>query len=71
MPNSSVTPIITVMAINHKCVVRMMRRRSTMSAKAPAARPNSKVGRVLAVCTRATIKVEGVSVAISHAAMVA
>ena len=47
------------------------RRRSTMSASAPATRPNSSDGAVLAVCTSATISAEGVSVAISHAAIVA
>jgi hypothetical protein len=41
-----------------------------MSASAPAARPNSSVGKVFAVCTSATMSSEGVSVAISHAAIV-
>jgi hypothetical protein len=49
----------------------MTRRRSTMSASAPATRPNSSDGAVLAVCTDATISGDGVSVAISQAAVVA
>ena len=52
-------------------VTRITLRRSTMSASAPATSPNSRLGKVLAVCTMATISVEGVSVAINHAAMVA
>ena len=42
-----------------------------MSASAPANRPKSIDGAVLAVCTSATMKADGVSVAISHAATVA
>ena len=52
-------------------MTRMILRRSTMSASVPAKSPNSSVGTVLAVCTSATISADGVSVAISHAAMVA
>jgi hypothetical protein len=48
----------------------MMCRRSTMSASAPAANPNSSAGAVLAVCTSATMSADGVSVAMSHAAVV-
>jgi len=46
-------------------------RRSAMSARAPATRPKSSVGAVLAVCTSATMNADGVSVAISQAAIVA
>ena len=42
-----------------------------MSASVPAISPNSSDGAVLAVCTSATISADGVSVAISHAAIVA
>jgi hypothetical protein len=41
-----------------------------MSANAPAANPNNSAGAVLAVCTRATIVAEGVSVAMTHATTV-
>ena len=71
MSSSSATPIATVAAMRRTCVTTMILRRSTMSASAPAASPNSNVGKVLAVCTMATISAEGVSVAIIHAAMVA
>ena len=46
------------------------RLRSTMSAMVPANNPNSSEGKVLAVCTSATMRVEVVSVAISQAASV-
>lgn len=42
-----------------------------MSASAPDRSPNSNEGAVLAVCTKATMNADGVSVAISHAATVA
>ena len=42
-----------------------------MSASVPAMRPNSSVGAVLALCTSATISADVVSVAISHAEIVA
>ena len=64
-------PRIKVAASSTYCVTRMTRRRSTMSASAPASRPNKSDGAVLAVCTSATINADGVSVAISHAATVA
>ena len=64
-------PSAAVAATRAICVVRMTVRRSTMSASAPAASPNSNVGTVLAVCTSATMSAEGVSVAISQAATVA
>jgi hypothetical protein len=41
-----------------------------MSASAPAIKPNKSAGPVLAVCTKATISWDGVSVAITQAATV-
>jgi len=42
------------------------RRRSTMSAMAPAASPSTRIGRVVPVSMSATRKVEGVSWVICH-----
>src|SRR6266481_7444659 len=44
------------------------RRRSTMSATAPAGSPTKKTGRLVALCTRATISGDGESEVIDHAA---
>jgi hypothetical protein len=44
------------------------RRRSTMSASAPAGKAKRNTGKVVAVCTIATINVEGESVVINQAA---
>src|SRR4249919_3958260 len=44
------------------------RRRSTMSASAPAGNPTRKTGRLVAACTSATTTGEGVREVISHAA---
>ena len=63
-------PSVAVVANRTICVTRITRRRSTMSASAPASSPSSSDGAVLAVCTSATMSAEGVSVAISHAATV-
>jgi len=52
-------------------VTRITFLRSTMSDIAPASKPNRSVGSVLAVWTSATMNADGVSVAISHEAMVA
>ena len=69
--SSTATPSAAVPPASANCVSRITRRRSTMSASEPATRPNTTEGRVLAVCTSATVSAEGVSVAISHAATVA
>jgi hypothetical protein len=70
-PESVTRPSTTVALTSTSCVISTIRRRSKMSARAPAASPNSRNGRLLAVCTSATISADGVSVAISHAATVA
>ena len=70
-PASVATPSTTVPTRNRTCVANITNRRSTMSASAPAIRPNRIAGAVLAVCTSATISADGVIVAINHAAMVA
>src|SRR6185436_16225205 len=49
-------------------VTSSSRRRSTMSATAPAGRPTRKTGRLVALCTRATINGDGESEVIAHAA---
>jgi len=69
-PTIVISPMRAVAQSSTSCVTRTTRRRSTMSASAPAASPKSSVGAVLAVCTSATISADGVSVAISHAATV-
>ena len=71
MPSSAVAPSSSRLAHTRIWVMRMMRRRSNRSASAPATRPSASAGAVLAVCTSATISAEGVSVAISQAAIVA
>ena len=68
--SSAATPSNAPQASSATWVTMMMRRRSTMSASAPAMNPNSRAGAVVAVCTSATMSGEGVSVAISHAATV-
>ncbi len=50
----------------HACVAMIMRRRSTMSASAPPGSASTKVGRAMAVCTRAISATEEVRVVISH-----
>ena len=52
-------------------MTRITCRRSTMSASVPAISPKSSVGAVLALWTSATISADVVSVAISHAEIVA
>src|SRR5258705_1553198 len=49
-------------------VTSSSRRRSTMSATAPAGSPTTKTGRLVALCTRATINGDGDSEVIAHAA---
>src|SRR5438132_8737747 len=49
-------------------VTSSRRRRSTISATAPAGNPTSKTGRLVALCTRATINGDGESEVIAHAA---
>jgi len=69
---ATVNPPRTIAAVSSTiCVIRMILRRSAISAKAPATRPKSSVGAVLAVCTSATMNADGVSVAINQAAIVA
>ena len=60
-------PKVPVATTSNTCVTKMILRRSTMSASAPAAKPNNSDGAVLAVCTSATINADGVKVAISQA----
>src|SRR6266581_1752843 len=52
----------------HVWVTSNSRRRSTMSATAPAGSPTTKTGRLVALCTRATINGDGESEVIAHAA---
>src|SRR6267142_1492494 len=54
-------------SIQH-CVTSSSRRRSTISATAPAGSPTRKTGRLVALCTRATISGDGESEVIAHAA---
>src|SRR6266403_714858 len=49
-------------------VTSSSRRRSTMSATAPAGSPTRKTGRLVALCTSATINGDGESEVITHAA---
>src|SRR5258705_8206686 len=49
-------------------VTSSSRRRSTISATAPAGSPTRKTGRLVALCTRATINGDGESEVIAHAA---
>ena len=70
-PSRLARPSVAVAMRSINCVTKMMRRRSTISARAPEKSPKASVGAVLAVCTKATMKAEGVNVAISHAAIVA
>src|SRR5258705_12298832 len=51
------------------CVTSSSRRRSTMSATAPAGSPTTKTGRLVALCTRATMKGDGESEVMAHAAL--
>src|SRR3989441_3718836 len=57
-----------VTASIHVWVTSNSRRRSTMSATAPAGSPTTKTGRLVALCTRATINGDGESEVIAHAA---
>src|SRR4029077_8097782 len=50
-------------------VTSSSRRRSTISATAPAGRPTTKTGRLVALCTRATINGDGESDVMAHAAL--
>ena len=70
-PVISMTASAPVAESMTSCVVMITRRRSMMSASEPAISPNSRNGTVLADCTMATISAEGVSVAITHAAIAA
>src|SRR5258708_36302574 len=57
-----------VVASIHVWVTSNSRRRSTMSATAPAGSPTTKTGRLVALCTRATINGDGESEVMAHAA---
>src|SRR2546428_682164 len=57
-----------VAASSRVWVTSSRRRRSTISATAPAGNPTSKTGRLVALCTRATISGDGESEVIAHAA---
>jgi hypothetical protein len=52
----------------HVWVTSSRRRRSTISAIEPAGSPTTKTGRLVALCTRATINGDGESEVIVHAA---
>src|SRR6266436_1655020 len=54
-------------SIQH-CVTSSSRRRSTISATAPAGSPTTRTGRLVALCTRATINGDGESEVMAHAA---
>src|SRR5438128_8803894 len=58
-----------VVASIHVWVTSSRRRRSTISATAPAGNPTTKTGRLVALCTRATIKGDGESEVMAHAAL--
>ena len=64
-PSSAVDSSIT------SCVTMISLRRFMMSASEPAISPKSRNGKVLADCTSATISADGVSVAITQAAIAA
>src|SRR5213594_563204 len=51
------------------CVTSSSRRRSTISATAPAGSPTTKTGRLVALCTRATINGDGENEVMAHAAL--
>src|SRR5207245_9599306 len=53
----------------HACVTRSTRRRSPIAAPAPAGSPTTKTGRLVALCTRATINGDGESDVMAHAAL--
>src|SRR3989475_12336050 len=57
-----------VAASIHVWVTSSRRRRSTISATAPAGNPTTRTGRLVALCTRATINGDGESEVIAHAA---
>src|SRR5229473_564100 len=66
--NASTASSPAARSIQH-WVTRSSRRRSTISAIAPAGRPTTKTGRLVALCTRATIKGDGESEVMAHAAL--
>ena len=70
-PTSEASPSVVMLTSISACVTRIIFLRGTMSEMAPEMRPKRSVGNVLAVCTSATIRAEGVKVAISHDEMVA
>src|SRR5216684_2832573 len=65
--NASTASSPAATSIQH-CVTSSSRRRSTISATAPAGSPTTKTGRLVALCTRATINGDGESEVIAHAA---
>ena len=62
------TPSAPAASTIHPCVISRNRRRSTISAKAPAGRITRNTGRVVAACTRLTISGDMVSWVIIHPA---
>src|ERR1700687_2203932 len=66
--NASTASSPAARSIQH-CVTSSSRRRSTISAIAPAGRPTTKTGRVGALCTRATINGDGESEVMAQAAL--
>ena len=70
-PVSAIKPSSAVDSSITSCVPTISLRRFMMSARDPATSPKSRKGAVLADCTSATISADGVSVAITQAAMAA
>src|SRR5882724_6967141 len=64
------TPSAVAATSIHTCVARSSRRRSTMSASAPAGSARRKNGRLVAVCMSDTMSGEGASPVMSQAALV-
>src|SRR5947208_2323288 len=69
-PSTVQTPSAAAATSIHTCVARSSRRRSTMSASAPAGSARRKNGRLVAVCMSDTMRGEGASPVMSHAAFV-
>src|ERR1700674_279377 len=68
VPNNVKMPSNAAATTIQPCVISRNRRRSTMSASAPAGKITRKTGRVVAACTRPTINGDMVSWVINHPA---
>src|SRR5882724_3379701 len=66
--NASTASSPAATSIQH-CVTSSSRRRSTISATAPAGSPTTRTGKLVALCTRATINGDGESEVMAHAAL--